>query len=226
MDHQQEHNDNIVNIPCCPDNIAKFSDISHVGIGQVLLPCAAETNADMDRIYHERQSKELCALHALNNIFQIPNEFSQTELDALCFSLSPEHWINPHKSVLGLGNYDVNVVTAALHSRDCDIVWFDKRKDPNIINLEVVKGFILNLPSDYKIGWLTLPLKRKHWVALKYIQGAFYNLDSKLKAPERIGSADQFMDFLRGELGAGDKQLFLVVEKHVGESAAWKKQTS
>jgi hypothetical protein len=28
-------------------------------------------------IYHERQSKELCALHALNNIFQRPNEFTQ-----------------------------------------------------------------------------------------------------------------------------------------------------
>ena len=27
---------------------------------------------------------------------------SQTELDALCYSLSPEHWINPHKSLLGM----------------------------------------------------------------------------------------------------------------------------
>jgi len=31
----------------------------------------------MEEIYHERQSKELCALHALNNIFQRPNEFTQ-----------------------------------------------------------------------------------------------------------------------------------------------------
>ena len=44
------------------------------------------------------------------------------------FSLSPESWINPHKSVFGLGNYDVNVIMAALQSRDLSTVWFDKRK--------------------------------------------------------------------------------------------------
>ena len=31
----------------------------------------------MNEIYHEKQSKELCALHALNNIFQIKDAFSQ-----------------------------------------------------------------------------------------------------------------------------------------------------
>jgi hypothetical protein len=28
-------------------------------------------------IYHERQSKELCALHALNNVFQSESAFTQ-----------------------------------------------------------------------------------------------------------------------------------------------------
>ena len=32
---------------------------------------------EMNDIYHERQSKELCALHALNNIFQARDAFSQ-----------------------------------------------------------------------------------------------------------------------------------------------------
>jgi len=36
---------------------------------------------------------------------------------------------------LGLGNYDVNVVTAALLDKQCDIIWFDRRKDPNTIRL-------------------------------------------------------------------------------------------
>ena len=31
----------------------------------------------MTDIYHERQSKELCALHALNNIFQSASAFTQ-----------------------------------------------------------------------------------------------------------------------------------------------------
>lgn len=34
----------------------------------------------MTEIYHEKQSKELCAVHALNNIFQTNDAFSQVGL--------------------------------------------------------------------------------------------------------------------------------------------------
>ena len=93
--------------------------------------------------------------------------------------------------------------------------------------LELVFGFFLNCPVWHNVcsGWVTLPLKRKHWVTLKHIQDAFYNLDSKLKAPQRIGTADQFVEFLRSELRTGDKELFLVVDRDVAESAAWKTRT-
>lgn len=74
------------------------------------------------------QVKELCALHALNNLFQECGAFSKTELDAICYSLSPNVWINPHKSLLGLGNYDINVIMAALQRKGYEAVWFDKRK--------------------------------------------------------------------------------------------------
>lgn len=43
-------------------------------------------------------------------------------------SLSPDHLVNPHKSVLGLGNYDVNVIMSALQLRGYEAIWFDKRK--------------------------------------------------------------------------------------------------
>ena len=35
-------------------------------------------------IYHERQVRELCALHALNNLFQDKTAFSKKELDNIC----------------------------------------------------------------------------------------------------------------------------------------------
>lgn len=35
-------------------------------------------------IYHEKQKWELCALHALNNLFQDENAFSKQHLDELC----------------------------------------------------------------------------------------------------------------------------------------------
>lgn len=30
--------------------------------------------------------------------------------------------------MLGLGNYDINVIMAALQKKGCEAVWFDKRK--------------------------------------------------------------------------------------------------
>ena len=36
--------------------------------------------SDID-IYHEKQSRELCALHALNNLFQSKDAFSQVLFD-------------------------------------------------------------------------------------------------------------------------------------------------
>jgi len=60
-------------------------------------------------IYHEKQSKQLCALHTLNNLFQ-KNAFNKSNLDDLCLQLSPNTWVNPHRSVFGLGNYDIKYV--------------------------------------------------------------------------------------------------------------------
>lgn len=35
-------------------------------------------------IYHEKQRKQLCALHSLNNILQDRNAFTQKDLEAIC----------------------------------------------------------------------------------------------------------------------------------------------
>lgn len=53
-----------------------------------------------------------CNLFLNDYYFLILN--SQTDLDNICYSLSPDTWVNPHKSTIGLGNYDVNVVRNVL----------------------------------------------------------------------------------------------------------------
>lgn len=160
-------------------------------------------------LYHEQQVRELCALHALNNLFQTKDCFTKVELDSICHSLSPNYWINPHKSVLGLGNYDINVVMKALRNRSYETIWFDKRKyviksirclsfnlccsrDPRVLVLENIFGFILNVPSEYKLSFVTLPLRRRHWVAIREINGQYYNLDSKLDVPQLIGQVSSY----------------------------------
>lgn len=54
--------------------------------------------------------------------------FTKSELDEICIHLSPDQWINPHKSMLGLGSYDINVIMSALQAKGCEAIWFDKRK--------------------------------------------------------------------------------------------------
>lgn len=56
--------------------------------------------------------------------------------------------------------------------------------------LPQVLGLILNLPSPVSLGLLSLPLRRRHWVALRQVDGIYYNLDSKLRAPEALGNED------------------------------------
>uniref|UniRef100_A0A8C9G1W2 Josephin-1 n=1 Tax=Pavo cristatus TaxID=9049 RepID=A0A8C9G1W2_PAVCR len=102
--------------------------------------------------------------------------------------LSPNTMVTPHKkSMLGNGNYDVNVIMAALQTKGYEAVWWDKRRDVNVIALSNVMGFIMNLPSSLCWGPLKLPLKRQHWICVREVGGTYYNLDSKLKMPEWIG---------------------------------------
>jgi len=177
----------------------------------------------MEGIYHEKQSRQLCALHVLNNLFQDSQAFTKSDLDAICNKLSPSSWINPHKSVFGLGNYDVNILMTALQGWGYKTVWFDKRKSVNTICLGTVFGFILNVPSSYRVlGVVPLPYSNKHWIAIKYFDGkGYYNLDSNLSHAQHIGEADELRTYLKTELASHDKELLLVVQDKLDESQLW-----
>lgn len=56
------------------------------------------------------------------------NAFTKKNLDDICENLNPSVWCNPHRSMLGFGNYDINVIMQALEMRDCEATWFDKRR--------------------------------------------------------------------------------------------------
>ncbi|KAJ1530687.1 hypothetical protein ONE63_005553 [Megalurothrips usitatus] len=172
-------------------------------------------------IYHEKQVRELCALHALNNLFQQQGAFTKEEFDEICGSLSPNTWINPHKSIMGLGNYDINVIMTALQRKGYEAVWFDKRKDPKCLNLPEIRGFILNIPGDYKVMLVQLLLRRRHWIAIREIDGSYYNLDSKLDSPELIGKGEDLIAYLKNQLENKEKELFVIIPLEVGKSQVW-----
>ncbi|ESP04017.1 hypothetical protein LOTGIDRAFT_177803 [Lottia gigantea] len=188
----------------------------------------SEKNTDEDAPYHERQQKELCALHVLNNLFQDKNpsdRFTKKDLDDICIRLSPDSFINPHRSFLGLGNYDVNVIMSAVQRKGCETVWFDKRKSINSLIFENIVGFILNIPTDYRLGFVRIPLHRKHWIAIRKLQGLYCNLDSKLESPETIGTEEELKDFLKSQLDDVNKELLLVVHSEISESGRWRKDS-
>ncbi|XP_061416865.1 josephin-1 isoform X2 [Lethenteron reissneri] len=174
-------------------------------------------------LYHERQRRELCALHALNNVFQDGGAFTKEQLDEICQRLSPDSMLNPHKSMLGTGNYDVNVIMAALQTKACEAVWWDKRRDVDSIAFGNVVGLILNIPSSMRWGPLQLPLKRKHWIGVRQVAGVYYNLDSKLKAPQRIGCEDELRRFLKEQFSGKHCELLLVVSIEVEAEQSWRR---
>ncbi|XP_035515643.1 josephin-1 [Morone saxatilis] len=174
-------------------------------------------------IYHEKQRRELCALHALNNVFQDGTAFSRDTLQEIFQRLSPSTLVTPHKkSMLGNGNYDVNVIMAALQTRGFEAVWWDKRRDVGSIELSNVTGFILNVPSNLRWGPLRLPLKRQHWIGVREVGGVYYNLDSKLRSPQPIGNPDELRKFLRQQLRGKNCELLLVVSEEVEAHQTWR----
>ncbi|KAH3863257.1 josephin-2-like [Dreissena polymorpha] len=178
------------------------------------------------QLYHERQRKQLCALHILNNFFQAP-VFKQSDLDEICTRLTPQKFYNPHRGILGLGNYDINVITAALQSKDLCLVWFDKRKNISDIEWINVQGVILNIPSDWKLGFIKLPFGLKHWILLREINNTFYNLDSRLSSPELMGTRDQVSEYISKLIANEEKtQVLFIVKPKVEETGAWYKSGS
>ncbi|XP_044533495.1 josephin-1 isoform X2 [Gracilinanus agilis] len=155
------------------------------------------------QIYHEKQRRELCALHALNNVFQDSNAFTRETLQEIFQRLSPNTMVTPHKkSMLGNGNYDVNVIMAALQTKGYEAVWWDKR--------------------SLCWGPLKLPLKRQHWICVREVGGTYYNLDSKLKMPEWIGGESELRKFLKHQLRGKNCELLLVVPEEVEARQTWR----
>lgn len=135
-------------------------------------------------VYHERQRLELCALHSINCVMpEDAPKYRKQELDELCEAVTPRRCCNPHRAWCGTGFYDVNIIMLALDHRGFDVAWFDSRRPARDLPPPAsVAGFIFNR-AYYRIP--ILPIKKsRHWFAVRAADGAVYNLDSKLSAPE------------------------------------------
>jgi hypothetical protein len=155
--------------------------------------------------YHEKQSllNQLCLIHAINMLLG-GRHVDKRNLDEVCETLSPDSpWWNPHRSALGLGNYDVNVAMYVLQDFGYDASFFDSRKSAKEISLENdCAGLLLNVK-----GTRFLPGSR-HWISYRQVEGSWYQLDCKAEGPVEV---DNIIEEMRAHLVSKDH--ILIVRK-------------
>jgi len=175
----------------------------------------APTNNRSDaHFYHERQRLALCGKHAVNNLLQT-QRFEKSDFDHVCTQLSPNFFFNPHRSCLGIGDYDVNVVSLLLQQEGYSVQWHDQRNEitPETLllrsvdhdeddNSKLLVGILWNVPSTSIWGRLW---GGRHWIALLYDknrnngneqQQQWVNLDSGLSTPQVVGTNEQCAQLL------------------------------
>lgn len=103
--------------------------------------------------------------------------FSRKALDAACERLVRAEgaagggWWNPHRSPLGLGNYDVNALMLALEDRGFRLQWLDKRKrvTRELADLDRAEGVLCNVVlADSLLHSLW---EQRHWFAVRKVWG-------------------------------------------------------
>lgn len=170
-----------------------------------------------DALYHEKQRLALCAVHSVNNILQ-QKKYDQKDFDQVCENVSPSsYWLNPHRSMLRIGNFDVNIISSILQQEGMDVIWHDQRNEltaTDLISVDTGKslhGILWNIPSDTILGRL---LHNRHWIALLYRPinndndiGSWINLDSNLSKPEVVGTCDDCVRLLQSKT---DSQILFV----------------
>lgn len=149
-------------------------------------------------------------MHAVNNLLQ-RRAFTVSDFNTICYQLTPDAMINPHKNMFGLGFFDVNVLIMALQAHDLDVVWHDLRIPVESLNVTAYFGFLLNLKAN---RWF-FPGHSHHWVAVRRVGDCFFNMDSKLQEPEPLHTEAVLKAFLALKVKEG-ALLFLV--KHAGSS--------
>ncbi|VFQ98232.1 unnamed protein product [Cuscuta campestris] len=168
------------------------------------------------QIYHERQRLQFCLLHTLNNLFQEKDAFTRADLNSISERLGLDDpnkgsWspisaiFKSHHNAI-TGNYDINVLVAALEGKGKSVVWHDRRVGAGAIDLDgEMMGIIVNLPVRRFAGlW-----RSRHWVALKRIDGVWYNLDSDFSAPCAFRDTEELREYLDGIISSGAEILLV-----------------
>lgn len=183
---------------------------------------SGSVGSSSSKVYHERQRLQFCLLHSLNNLMQEKESFTRAELDGVAENLvltdpNKDKWtplsliFKPHHNVF-TGNYDVNVLIAGLEARKKKVIWHDRRKGASFIDLdaEALVGLMINVPVRRLRGlWTT----GRHWVAIRSIDGIWFNLDSDLSVPKQFQDKEKLIAFLDNVLSQGGELMIVLQDE-------------
>ncbi|MED6158942.1 hypothetical protein PIB30_037670 [Stylosanthes scabra] len=178
---------------------------------------------EKSRVYHERQRLQYCLLHTLNSLFQQKDAFSRASLNAISEKLALDDGSNsgattwtplsvvfkPHHNSL-TGNYDINVLISALEEKGKTVVWHDRRNAASSIDLDAPEDVLMGIVINVSVRRFAGIWKSRHWIALRKINGVWYNLDSDLAAPQPFQDANQVREFLDFTIGHGGEVLLVM----------------
>lgn len=103
--------------------------------------------------------------------------------DQMALERSWFRWSHPHRSILGLGNYDVNVLMCALEKRGLCASWMGAGQSVRgvVEGGGGLVGFLVNVEVKGKwwaSAWGLLLGERRHWLAVVKYGDVFYEVDS------------------------------------------------
>jgi josephin len=125
----------------------------------------------------------------LNNLHETgKDKLSKKVFDRAAAKLGGNTFMNPHKSMFGLGNYDANILIlilqdrfvlaclrnhlggmtdrAVLFHRGYQVDWYDRRREINELNFDSLFGVICNSVSAAPLGmW-----KIHHWFSVRKVR--------------------------------------------------------
>ena len=134
-----------------------------------------------------------CVVSAVLCQFQA-RVYDKFSFDAICDELTPDSWINPHRSLLGVGNYDINVLITALQRHSYSTHWHDRRRALAAIRLPHISALLINTTSLRLLGLYST----QHWYAVRPFAGGseWWNLNSQLRQPERVENVVEYCEAL------------------------------
>ncbi|XP_058747852.1 josephin-like protein [Vicia villosa] len=176
-------------------------------------------------VYHERQRLQFCLIHTLNSLFQQKDAFTRADLNAISEKLALDDTSNsdswtpfsmlfkPHHNAL-TGNYDINVLIAALEEKGKSVVWHDRRNGCSSIDLDAPEDVLMGVVVNVAVKRFAGIWKGRHWIALRKIDGVWYNLDSDLHGPKCFRDQDEVREFLDSSIVGGGEVLLVMNQKH------------